>query len=324
MTLPAAGQAAGCADSLTQLPPPFDLQAPVAALPAGATLAALSPLTTIIAAAAAQQVQQAAAAPSPAAAANRRLLADAPAQAPGQQQQASQPGFGIAEDGGSATGTSYGDPLAAALGADQAAYNLLSKNQVGWVGVCLRGGAGQQARTGNLPCAPACWGVAAVAAWPACSAVTAAALGVLHAACRVLASTASPPPRVCACRCHTFPYPTHALPSLASLKSWCAPFQRRCNFFPSRFLYVGIPQELVCTGSVGGALLAGLAGGGATPAAGAAALFAELARDLLAGSPFNLTSQESVQVGLPGRGRWCCDPMPAARRHHGGLHHRAL
>ncbi|KAL4430028.1 hypothetical protein ABPG77_004398 [Micractinium sp. CCAP 211/92] len=180
VTLPAAGQAAGCADSLTQLPPPFDLQAPVAALPAGASLAALSPLTTIIAAAAAQQAQQAAAAPSPAAVANRRLLADAPAPAPDQQQQ-QQPLFGITE-GGSAAGTSYGDPLAAALTGDQDAYNLLSKN-----------------------------------------------------------------------------------------------------------------QELMCTGSITGALLSGLVGGGATPVAGAAALFDELARDLLAGSPFNLSSQESVQ-----------------------------
>ncbi|KAL4444029.1 hypothetical protein ABPG75_011766 [Micractinium tetrahymenae] len=186
VTLSAAGQPAGCADSLTQLPPPFDLQAPVAALPAGASLAALSPLTTIIAAASAQQAQQAAASPSPAAATNRRLLGGAPALAPapsqGQQQQPGQPDFGITEDGSSAAGTSYGDPLAAALAGDQAAYNLLSKN-----------------------------------------------------------------------------------------------------------------QELVCTGSISGALLAGLAGGDAAPSAGTAALFAELANDLLAGSPFNLTSQESVQ-----------------------------
>jgi hypothetical protein len=35
MTLPAAGQPASCTDSLTKLPPPFDFQAPVSALPEG-------------------------------------------------------------------------------------------------------------------------------------------------------------------------------------------------------------------------------------------------------------------------------------------------
>ncbi len=169
MTLPAAGQAAGCADSLTQLPPPFDLQAPVAALPAGASLAALSPLTTIIAAAAAQQAQQAAAAPSPVAAASRRLLADAPAPAPGQLQQ---PVFGITA-GGSAAGTSYGDPLAAALTGDQDAYNLLSKNQVrvwlcvrvcAFVCTCVCKGSGQGRGHATLPCRAAA-AAAACLAW---------------------------------------------------------------------------------------------------------------------------------------------------------------
>lgn len=54
--------------------------------------------------------------------------------------------------------------------------------------------------------------------------------------------------------------------------------------------------EVVCTGSISGALLAGLVGGStATPAAGAAALFNQLAADLLAGSAFNLTNAASVQ-----------------------------
>lgn len=35
VTLPAAGQPASCTDSLTKLPPPFDFQAPVSALPEG-------------------------------------------------------------------------------------------------------------------------------------------------------------------------------------------------------------------------------------------------------------------------------------------------
>ncbi len=72
----------------------------------------------------------------------------------------------------------------------------------------------------------------------------------------------------------------------------------------------------MCTGSITGALLSGLVGGGATPVAGAAALFDELARDLLAGSPFNLSSQESVQVRSHRVGRrWgtpCCRPARGA------------
>jgi hypothetical protein len=38
VTLPPSGQPEGCADSLTQLPPPFVMQAPASPLPEGATL----------------------------------------------------------------------------------------------------------------------------------------------------------------------------------------------------------------------------------------------------------------------------------------------
>lgn len=52
---------------------------------------------------------------------------------------------------------------------------------------------------------------------------------------------------------------------------------------------------MVCAGSVGGALLAGADNSSATlPAAGAAALLEELAADLLAGKPFNLTDAVSL------------------------------
>ena len=52
---------------------------------------------------------------------------------------------------------------------------------------------------------------------------------------------------------------------------------------------------MICAGSVGGALLAGADNSSATlPAAGAAALLDELAADLLAGKPFNLTDAASL------------------------------
>jgi hypothetical protein len=53
---------------------------------------------------------------------------------------------------------------------------------------------------------------------------------------------------------------------------------------PAAYDLLSKNQELVCTGAVGGALLAALVGGPtATGAAAAAAVFDQLARDLLAG-----------------------------------------
>ena len=139
LTVPAAGQPAACLDSLTGVPPLFDLVAYPSQVPANASLAALSPLTTLTAAAVAQQVAAAAAAAAPAGA--RKLLAGGAARgaAPARKlQQAGSAGdmagsFGIAEAGG-VVGTSYGDPLPAALAGDLAAYDLLSKSQVGVLG----------------------------------------------------------------------------------------------------------------------------------------------------------------------------------------------
>lgn len=107
---------------------------------AGISLSALSPLTTVIAAA---NAQTAAPAPEAAPPTNRKLLAGrsalAAAQAAALQQRAQRRrvlaagfDFGIASEeasGSSNVSTSYGDPLAASLAGDQAAYDLLAKNQ---------------------------------------------------------------------------------------------------------------------------------------------------------------------------------------------------
>ncbi|KAI3427129.1 hypothetical protein D9Q98_007066 [Chlorella vulgaris] len=137
LSLLASGQPVGCGDSLTQLPPPFDLNAPVSALPDGITLATLSPLTSIIAAANAQSDQQAVPAPEPAPS-NRKLLQRGPEEATlgGHQMPRrallQEIDFGITSDeSGNPTNisTAYGDPVAAALDGDQQAYNLIAKSQ---------------------------------------------------------------------------------------------------------------------------------------------------------------------------------------------------
>ena len=114
--------------------------------PAGITLSALSPLTTIIAAATAQQAApQQPAAPAPAAGPiSRKLLQQQAVQPAAEQQEAKavpqpavllEPIYEITEDGSSGSGssavaTSYGDALeAASAGGDLAAYNLLAANQ---------------------------------------------------------------------------------------------------------------------------------------------------------------------------------------------------
>lgn len=57
-------------------------------------------------------------------------------------------------------------------------------------------------------------------------------------------------------------------------------------------------QEVICAGSVGGALLAAAAGNATTPADASSELLSQLAADLLAGRPFNLTDAASLAAQL--------------------------
>lgn len=149
-----AGQQDACADTLTRLPPPFSVRAPVAAQPAGGAPLALSPLATISALAAAQQAAAAAPAPAPATRSRKLLQAGGdgqPAPASGQLPDL-MPQFNVAEAGGgtgssggtaSQVSTAEGDALAAAQAGDQAAIRLLAYNQVrAVVMVCCWGARG--------------------------------------------------------------------------------------------------------------------------------------------------------------------------------------
>lgn len=145
LVLPATSQAAGCADSLTKLPPPFDVLAPVdGTVQPGDSPLALSPLTTLVAKASTQSAGTAseakAAAPPPT---NRKLLQTVP---PAEEPRATpQPGaplglspdFAITSSDGAASnstvGTQNGDLLTEALAGDLLAYQLLSSNQVGGI-----------------------------------------------------------------------------------------------------------------------------------------------------------------------------------------------